>query len=110
MPLFPITHFQWQVLRAVKRNRKPVLGRELRLSPTRGTKDGEFLNTLAFLGLITRLEGTEDRPFEAIYSLTELGKHAAEYGECEMEAAVFNAPLEAKRNKKKTAGRDRRAG
>lgn len=104
MPLFPITHFQWQVLRAVKRNRKPILGRDLRLSPTRGTKDGAFLNVLVFLGLLDRVEGVEDKPFEAIYTLSELGKHAAEYGECEMSAAVFNAPHQAKKNKKKERG------
>lgn len=84
MPIFPITHLHWQVLRAAKRNRKPILGKDLRLSPTRGTKSGEFLNTLVSLGLLSRVSGTERAPFDSFYSLSELGEHAAEYGECEL--------------------------
>jgi hypothetical protein len=83
MAILPITHNQWQVLRAVKRSRKPPLGRELRLTPTRKTKDGSFLTTLVQMGLLTRTSGTEKDPFAATYALTELGKYAAEYGECE---------------------------
>lgn len=83
MPVFPVTHFQWQVLRAVKRSRKPLPGKDLRLAPTRGTKDGSFLTTLVDLGLLIRDGGSDKNPFEATYTLSEMGKHAAEYGECE---------------------------
>ncbi|MCE9567824.1 MAG: hypothetical protein K8U57_37980 [Planctomycetes bacterium] len=83
MAVFPIPHHHWQILRAVKRSRKPPTGRELRLSPTRNTKDGTFLNGLVQAGLLTRVTGTDKEPFVATYSLTELGQHAAEYGECD---------------------------
>jgi hypothetical protein len=86
-----VTHFQWQVLRAVKRSRKPPTGRELRLSPTRGTKDGTFLNVLVQLGLLDRLSGSEKDPFAATYAITERGKHAAEYGECDFPDEVLAA-------------------
>ena len=82
--LFPVSHMQWQILRAVKRSRKPAIGRELRLAPTRATKVGSFLTDLVEMDLLTRMSGTENDPFAATYSLTELGKHAAEYGECEL--------------------------
>lgn len=91
MPVLPVTHNQWQVLRAVKRSRKPPTGRDLRLSPTRGTKDGTFLTVMVRLGLLDRLTGTEKEPFEATYALTESGKHAAEYGECEFPSGVLNS-------------------
>jgi hypothetical protein len=73
------------VLRAVRRSRKPPTGRDLRLAPTRRTKDGSFLTELVAEGLLVRLTGGEDAPFEATYSLTEKGKYAAEYGEYEYE-------------------------
>jgi hypothetical protein len=83
MPVLPVSHNQWQVLRAVKRGRKPPNGRELRLTPTRNTKDGSFLTTMVEMGLLARVSGTEKAPFDATYTLTELGKHAAEYGEAD---------------------------
>lgn len=84
MPLLPVTHFTWQVLRVVKRSKKPPLGRTLRLAPTRSTKDGNFLTDLVEQGLLARATGTVDKPFDATYTLTERGEHAAEYGECEI--------------------------
>ncbi len=101
MPVFPVTHFQWQVLRAVKRSRKPLVGRDLRLSPTRGTKDGSFLTALVELGLLARNGGSDKNPFEATYSLTELGKHAAEYGECEFPAGEPIPMAQSKKNARK---------
>lgn len=101
MPVFPVTHFQWQVLRAVKRSRKPLPGKALRLSPTRGTKDGSFLNTLVALGLLVRDGGGDKNPFDATYSLSELGKHAAEYGECEFPAAEPILAAQPRKNSKK---------
>ena len=89
MPLLPVPHFGWQVLRTVKRSRKPPPGRALRLIPTRRTKDGTFLTDLVELELLTRVTGTVAAPFEATYALTERGEDAAEYGECDM-------PLKAK--------------
>ena len=84
MPVFPIPHFEWQVLRTVLRSSAPPRGRDLRLVPTRRTKDGEFLTKLVERGLLKRASGTDSAPFDATYSLTEKGEHAAEYGECEM--------------------------
>ncbi len=85
MSVLPVTHFTWQVLRTVKRSRRPPSGRALRLIPSKKTKDGTFLTALVTQGLLTRVTGSADAPFEATYVLTEKGKHAAEYGECEDE-------------------------
>jgi hypothetical protein len=101
MPVFPVTHFQWQVLRAVKRSRKSPTGRELRLAPTRSTKDGKFLTTLIELGLLIRVDGTEKNPFDATYALSDLGKHAAEFGECEIPANDLQRKTPAKKQAKK---------
>lgn len=85
MPVRPTSHFTWQVLRTAKRSKKPLTGRALRLAPTRNTKDGTFLTILVTEGLLERVSGSEDEPFDATYALTEKGKHAAEYGEYEYE-------------------------
>ena len=85
MPIRSISHFTWQVLRTVKRSKKPLTGRDLRLIPNRHTKDGSFLTTLVDQGLLSCVTGSADLPFEATYSLTETGQHAAEYGEYEYE-------------------------
>ena len=89
MPIRATSHFTWQVLRAAKRSKKPLTGKELRVSPTRHTKDGSFLTELVEEGLLSRVSGSGDKPFEATYALTEKGQHAAEYGEYQYE---FNAP------------------
>jgi hypothetical protein len=83
MPVLPIRHFEWQVLRTVKRSKTPPAGRALRLVPSRRTKDGSFLTELVEQGLLRRVAGTTAAPFEATYALTERGEHAAEFGECE---------------------------
>lgn len=93
MAVLPITHMQWQVLRTVKRGRKPPTGRELRLTPTRLTKDGSFLTRLVQLGLLSRVTGTEAEPFEATYGLTDLGGHAAEYGEADLPYPPVEDPV-----------------
>ena len=85
VPVRPTSHFTWQVLRTAKRSKKPLTGRSLRLAPTRNTKDGSFLTVLVTEGLLDRVTGSEAAPFEATYTLTEKGKHAAEYGEYEYE-------------------------
>jgi hypothetical protein len=41
------------------------------------------------LGLLERPTGTEKDPFEATYALTERGKHAAEYGECDFPSDML---------------------
>ena len=84
MPMLSITHSDWQVLRAAKRAKKPPVGRSLRLNPTRGTKDGGFLNRLVRAGLLSRTSGTDKDPFLATYRITELGRYAAEYGEADI--------------------------
>ena len=94
MPVLPVSHFTWQILRTAERSKKPLTGRSLRLVPNRITKDGTFLTQLVDLGLMTRASGTADAPFEATYSLTERGKHAAEFGECEVPARARSAEPE----------------
>jgi hypothetical protein len=111
MPVLPISHFTWQVLRTVKRNKKAPTGRALRVVPSRRTKDGTFLNELVERELLTRVTGTADCPFDATYLLTERGEHAAEYGECEMsvKAPEHNGVEQPKPAKKlKRAGRGNR--
>jgi hypothetical protein len=56
--------------------------------PSRRTKDGSFLTDLVEQGLLTRATGTVAAPFEATYTLTERGEHAAEYGECDFPLKV----------------------
>ncbi|MDY3551302.1 hypothetical protein R5W24_000377 [Gemmata sp. JC717] len=85
MPLRPTSHFTWQVLRTVRRSKKPIDGRALRLVPSRKTKDGSFLTSLVDEGLLAFTTGSAADPFAATYSLTDKGKHAAEYGEYEYE-------------------------
>lgn len=91
MALLPLRHFEWQVLRAVKRSKKPALGRTLRLTPSRRTKDGSFLTAMVEEGLLIRVTGTSETPFDATYKLTEKGEYAAEYGECEMNLKIETA-------------------
>jgi DNA-binding HxlR family transcriptional regulator len=65
----------------------PVAGRELRMSMTRRTASGEFLAEIVKAGLIRRTMDHADGPFYSHYELTELGKHAAEFGEFEGDPA-----------------------
>lgn len=80
----------WKVLRHVAREGR-VAGRDLRILPTRKTKDGTFLDDLIAKGLLA-LDGNApkdsqnpDEPiqFTKMYVLTEMGEYAAEYGEYE---------------------------
>lgn len=94
MPTMPISHFTWQVLRAAKRSKTPLTGKQLRLVPSRKTKDGTFLDELVGAGLLQAVgtdppsAKTEKRipvQFRTRYRLTPVGEHAAEYGEYERE-------------------------
>jgi hypothetical protein len=85
-----VPHHEWRVLRLVKRTKKPSLGRTLRVKMSRATKDGSFLTNLVKLGLM-KIESHATDPFEATYSLTELGKEAAEYGVYDVDLDVFRA-------------------
>ena len=95
--IIPIAHHEWQMLRYILRTeaagQKP-LGREIRINPTRRTKDGTFLDELIERGLIalaakptspssdsSAFMNDEPMQFRARYRLTELGRYAAEYGE-----------------------------
>lgn len=84
MPVLPVAHFTWQVLRTIKRSSQAPTGRALRLVPNRRTKDGTFLTELVDQGLLNRVAGGAGDPFQATYALTERGEYAAEYGECDM--------------------------
>jgi hypothetical protein len=98
MPLMPVSHYTWQLLRALKRSKRPLTGMELRVSPSRTTKDGTFLDRLVAEGLLKAVgvdplpegaSGAEARrpvQFRTRYRLTEKGEHAAEFGEYEREA------------------------
>lgn len=89
--------FEWQLLRVIVRGEAKgelPTGRELRVNPTSWSKDGTFLDDLVKLGLIAvaakptpPLPGRRDEPaqFRTRYELTDLGRHAAEYGEYEKQ-------------------------
>jgi hypothetical protein len=95
--ILPITHSVWQTLRYLVRAQaagQDPLGRELRVTPSRNTKDGTFLDDLVEEGLIEVTadptpfpfqqgagERAEPPQFRTRYRLTALGRHAAEYGE-----------------------------
>ena len=94
MAVRPISHFTWQVLRTLKRSSSPLTGRDLRLVPTRRTKDGSFLTELVAEGLLRRVTGAAATPFDSTYDLTSLGDHAAEYGEYDhnLRPAIQDVP------------------
>ena len=78
----------------------PPLGHELRVSPTRRTKDGSFLAGMVDDGLLSvagkpEPPGGRDRPepFRVRYKLTALGRHAAEYGEYDRPHTPAERPL-----------------
>jgi hypothetical protein len=107
--LYSLKHFDWQLLRYMVRAeaaRKQPFGRELRIYPTRLTKDGTFLDDLVKLGLIavagkpapvsstaTAAERNEPVQFRTRYTLTEKGRKAAEYGEYEVTHTPAASPL-----------------
>ena len=83
--------YTWQILRYLVRNKKPALGRDLRLTPRRYNRDGTFLDKLVEDGLIAVADKPGQAPefprfeepvqFVTLYKLTPRGEHAAEYGE-----------------------------
>ncbi len=74
--LMPMNAFEWQVLRKVLRDDDGggTLGRELRLIPSRRTKDGSFLMWFVAAGLLRVYAGRMSDPFDARFKLTEVGK------------------------------------
>jgi hypothetical protein len=96
MHIHPIPHFVWQVLRACKRAKSPPTGKELRIWPSRKTRDGKWLDELVEEGLlgVVSEDPVPDNPtpaernlpvqFRRRYELTERGLVAAEFGECEL--------------------------
>lgn len=79
----------WRVLRVVVRAKgRPVPGSKLRLEMSRRTKDGSFLTDLVNQGLLA-VAAPADTPFASSYTLTELGKEAAEYGVYEVDWATL---------------------
>jgi len=90
----PLATDTWQALRVLVRNKNtPVVGKKLRLKPTRATKDGTFLDKLVTMGLlelVAKGETPKPRPgsnkvipaqFCHTYRLTPAGIIAADYGE-----------------------------
>ena len=95
--LRPLSYLEWKTLRAVLR--KPgSLGSDVRLLfMTRHTQDGTFLTNLVFRGLLAVAPNTkvDPDPLKNRYRLTEIGKHAAEYGEFDWDPKTDRA-IEAK--------------
>ncbi len=107
--IIALAHHEWQLLRVIvraeKEKRVPT-GRELRVSMSRKTKDGTFLDDLVSRDLIaiaekaphlttgaSQQERSEPEQFRTLYKLTDKGRHAAEYGECEVEFTPGEANL-----------------
>jgi hypothetical protein len=85
----PVSHADWQVLRAVARGKgKPVAGTKLRIVPSRATKDGTFLTKLVEAGFLEVVKAADD-PFDASYRLTAMGTEGAEYGLCEIDFELY---------------------
>jgi hypothetical protein len=87
----------WKILRVLARSPKmTAVGKEMRVTPSRKTKDGTFLDALVKAGLIEVRGGPtaktvdEDEPFQfrTHYRLTPLGADAAEYGEYQFDRPV----------------------
>lgn len=112
--MYPLTQiWVWQLLRTLVRNKnKPLTGRQLRVQPNRITIDGTFLDELVANGLLECVEVAEPQlpkfkgakveppQFRSTYRLTEMGKHAAEYGEFEKASPFPPLPqVEAKPGK-----------
>jgi hypothetical protein len=103
--LIQLAHLNWQILRTVLRAKAaggpPPLGRELRITPSRKTKDGTFLDELVGEGLLApagkpeKASGSADEPvqFRTRYKLTEKGRQAAEYGEYDRPYTPGDMPL-----------------
>jgi hypothetical protein len=99
--LVALPHAHWQVLRAVLRAEaagQAPLGRDLRLTPTRKTKDGAFLDDLVSEGLLAAAGKPQSgdgqpEPFRRRYRLTALGRHAAEYGEYDRPYTPGDVPV-----------------
>lgn len=107
--IIALSHHEWQLLRVivrVEKEKRVPTGRELRVSMSRKTKDGSFLDDLVSRGLISvaakaqplvagasQKERSEPEQFRARYKLTDKGRHAAEYGECEVEFTPGEAKL-----------------
>jgi hypothetical protein len=92
--LVPISHSNWQTLRALARLRTPVAGRVLRVAWTRQTKDGSFLLELVRTGLLEIVDSKQPSPFDSIYTLTAAGEYAAEHGEYECNRDRVASPVQ----------------
>lgn len=94
--LVNVPHLEWQVLRAILRHKGPggCPGSALRIIPSRRTKNGVHLTALEKAGLIEAagppappepdaagLGEETAEPLRTKWRLTNLGRHAAEYGE-----------------------------
>ena len=117
MSMLPISHFTWQVLRVAKRSKRPLTGKEMRVSPTRKSRDGSFLDALVIAGLLEVVgvdepnEKTKRLPtqFRTRYRLTARGEYAAEYGAYEREVKRENVSNEVEKPEPGKVRRSRRA-
>jgi hypothetical protein len=99
----PIDHFSWQVLRTLVRAKGPLSGKTLRVSPSRRSYDGTFLDVLVTAGLleVARVDPAPELPpwkkpgpvqFHTLYRLTARGKEAAEFGQYDDQIQFANRP------------------
>lgn len=122
MSMLPISHFTWQVLRTAKRSTTPLAGKQLRITPSRSTKDGTFLDALVAAGLleVVGVDQPDDKTkrlptqFRTRYKLTEKGEYAAEHGQYEREPVrqqtIGAAQPPEPRQGKRSAPRRQRSG
>ncbi|OWK46424.1 hypothetical protein [Fimbriiglobus ruber] len=85
---FLIAATEWQQLRFALRAGRPVYGSELRLVPTRKTKDGMFLTNLVVRGLLETVDQVTGDPWATTYRLTAVGRYVADYGECDFDTGT----------------------
>jgi hypothetical protein len=91
-----VNFLQWQILRKLVRNDKPLSGGELRMSMNKVWKKKITpIDVLVNYGLIkVPADDEAGNPWDAEYVLTPAGKVAAEYGEYDYDTETNSAMKE----------------
>lgn len=100
--MIPVSHSEWQSLRALVRAGKPLKGADLRITPTANNKNGLFLLMMVEKRLL-RVTELAVMPMEATYEMTLPGKYAAEYGEYDADPLTKRALKMVKKDNGKVA-------